>query len=155
MSEVIFSENSRFVLSDLESIYELSSGVDQTKCFINDRTALKLQNRDVHLFINLDQEQFTLGIPVIGIPVNEVFEAQERFYIEDYQQFKIFRTTLEGYNPLADGVDKIFEVIEELVSNLFEAQEERPEIVRLLFKNWPQPQEIFEENSVLVDFFLD
>jgi len=155
MSKVTISENSRFVLSDLESLYEIPSSVDQTKCFISDFTSLNLQNLDVHLFINLDQQQLTLGLPVVGIPVQEVFDQQDRFYLEDYQQFKIFRDTISGFNPLNDSVERLFEVLDEMTSEIFETKASRPEVVRLIFKNWPQPQEIFEENLLQVDFFLD
>ncbi len=155
MGEVIQSENSRYVLSDLENLYDLSSSIHQTACFVNDRTKLKLQNNDAHLFINLDQEQFTLGLPVIGLPDQDVFVQQERFYLEDYDQFKIFRSEIDGLSLFSDEADSLFEVIEEKIESVFEAEGGRPQVIRLIIKNWPDQLRNMKENQLLVDFFLD
>lgn len=155
MGEVIQCENSRYVLSDLENLYDLSASIHQTACFVNDRTKLQQQNNDAHLFINLDQEQFSLGLPVIGLPSEDVFDQQERFYLEDYDQFKVFRTAIEGFSFFRDEADSLFELIEEKIVSVFEAEGGRPQVVRLIIKNWPEQLRNMKENQLLVDFFLD
>jgi hypothetical protein len=155
MNTVTISENSRYILSDLESLYDLPASVDQAVCYINEHTHFTRQNHDVHLFFNLDQYQFTMGIPVLGVPQFDISEHQNRFYLEDYEQVKIFRTELSGVNLINDGGEKISEALEQKIEALFESKSARPEVVRLIFKNWSERIRNPEESLLLVDFFLD
>ena len=129
-------DNSRYVLTDLENIYELPSNIDRLRVFINEKTRLSIRNDNIGLFLNLREREMTLGVQVIGTPEPHSFDAQDKYYLEDYNEIKIFRTKLEKFNLFEAEAGDIFESIEVMISNLFESEESRPSVIRLNFNNW-------------------
>ena len=95
------------------------------------------QNNDAHVFINLDKEQQSLGLPVIGLPNHDALEGQDVFYLEDYDQIKVFRTQLNEVDFFNNGGDVLFESIEAKAESIFEAEGARPQVVRVIIRNWP------------------
>ena len=95
----------------------------------------------------------TLGVQVIGIPESHAFDAQDKYYLEDYNESKIFRAKLDKLNLFEAEVVDIFEAIEVMISNLFESRS-TPSIIRLNFNNWHDSFDQFKENILEVDFFL-
>ena len=155
MGQLMTDDNSRYVLTDLENIYELPSNIDRLRVFINEKTRLSIRNDNIGLFLNLREREMTLGVQVIGTPEPHSFDAQDKYYLEDYNEIKIFRTKLEKFNLFEAEAGDIFESIEVMISNLFESEESRPSVIRLNFNNWPDSVDQFKENMLEVDFFLD
>ena len=148
-------DNSRYVLTDLENLYEFPSNIDRLRVFINEKTRLSLRNDNVALFLNLRDREMTLGVQVIGTPGSDVFDGQDKYYLEDYNEFKIFRGMLGPFNLYESEAGDIFESIEVMISNLFESEENRPSVIRLNINNWPVSFDHLKENMLEVDFFLD
>ena len=134
---------------------ELPSNIDRLRVFINEKTRLSIRNDNIGLFLNLREREMTLGVQVIGTPEPHSFDAQDKYYLEDYNEIKIFRTKLEKFNLFEAEAGDIFESIEVMISNLFESEESRPSVIRLNFNNWPDSVDQFKENMLEVDFFLD
>ena len=150
-----YSENYRYLLSDLTTFYDIVSAANKAFCFLNDHTKLTLKNDELHLFINLENGSLTMGLPVIGPPKFSNFEEDSDFYLEDYEQFKILRAELCSFQLMDDPVLKINNEISRLESQFFEGKESLPKIVRVIFPQWQEEVKISGEFTLLVDFFLD
>ena len=155
MDKTIHIDNSRYVLIDLENVYDLPSNIDQARAFINDQTKLSIRDNNVYLFLNMDSKDLTLGIQVVGIPDSMIFDDQDKFYLEDYQEFKVFRSSVGPIDFKKDEASFLVELIEKKASELFESEESWPSVVRLGISNWTTVGKNLEEKLLEVDFFLD
>ena len=158
MGEITFTENLRCIHHDLESIYDLAASIDQMRFFISTHTKFRLQNDDVHLFVNLAHHEFTAACPVVGVPEDDAFEGQDKFYLEDYERLKVYRVpvhfdSFEHFNEV-----NLLDQVGDLSAQIFEKDndgENKPSVVRILFENWDKCREKDGEFGPKVDFFLD
>ena len=148
-----FSENIRYILQDINSFYELSSAVDKMRLFLMQNSHQKLQNNQVHLFYHLANQHLTLGLPVVGLP-DQTLDEHEIYYQEDYDQAKIYRTSMGQFNLLQYTPSELTSDIEMLIEEVFDVESPRPEIARVIISDW-NTDEKMQEKLLQVDFFLD
>ena len=155
MGKVVFSENLRCVLCDLENPYDLLTEVDRIRLYISEQTKLKLQNDGFYLFINLRAEEYSLAVPVIGIPDPILSDGHEKYYLEDYEQSKVYRESLGEVSLGQYSIGDLLEQINEIIVDTFEGQGDGPEVVRAFCSKVVEPFKKDADFELMVDFFLD
>ena len=146
------SENLRIAHVDLDSIYDIFSQLDKLRFFLLQKTQLKLQNTGFYLFVHLKDEVFTLGVPVVGIPVES--SLSDEYYIEDYGQTKTLQLGLKRESFLAKSEVEMLETLRDMAIKYF-SEGPKPEVVRVFVSDWQSVSGPHGENDVKVDFFLD
>ena len=128
------------------------------RLYISTQTKFRLKNNEVHLFINLVGQEFTAACPLVGVPEEESFEGQDKYYLEDYNRSKVYRVPMHFDSFEAFNEVNLLDDLEDLSAQIFEKGvdgENKPSVVRILFENWDKCVEKDGEFKPKVDFFLD